>query len=146
MDENYMEDLARAYNEKLRGVKDPAAAEAATMAEEQLAILETLNPMRKRLLSYLRSLKNASFVRKRLLSYLRSLKNASFAALSALAGTRRIPSYRSLQPQGGFNRLIDLEIELFIALDTLRADSNDGEYDRLVALETRFSALLGNLR
>ena len=129
MNENYMEDLARAYNEKLRGVKDPAAAEAATMAEEQLAILETLNPMRKRLLSYLRS-----------------LKNASFAALSALAGTRRIPSYRSLQPHGGFNRLIDLEIELFIALDTLRADSNDGEYDRLVALETRFSALLGNLR
>lgn len=129
MNENYMEELARAYNEKLRGVKDPAALTAATVAEEQLAILETLNP-----------------VRKRLLSYLRSLKHASFAALTALAGTRRIPSYRSLQPQGGFNRLIDLEIELFIALDTLRADSNDGEYDRLVALETRFSALLGNLR
>lgn len=129
MNENYMEELARAYNEKLRGVKDPAALTAATVAEEQLAILETLNP-----------------VRKRLLSYLRSLKHASFAALTALAGTRRIPSYRSLQPQGGSNRLIDLEIELFIALDTLRADSNDGEYDRLVALETRFSALLGNLR
>lgn len=129
MNENYMEDLARAYNEKLRGVKDPAAATAATVAEEQLAILETLNPMRKRLLSYLRS-----------------LKNTSFAALSALAGTRRIPSYRSLQPQGGFNRLIDLEIELFIALDTLRADSNEAEYDKLIALETRFSALLGNLR
>ena len=79
MNENYMEDLARAYNEKLRGVKDPAAATAATVAEEQLAILETLNPMRKRLLSYLRS-----------------LKNTSFAALSALAGTRRIPSYRSI--------------------------------------------------
>lgn len=129
MNENYMEDLARAYNEKLRGVKDPAAATAATVAEEQLAILETLNPMRKRLLSYLRS-----------------LKNTSFAALSALAGTRRIPSYRSLQPQGGFNRLIDLEIELFIALDTLRADSEEAEYDKLIALETRFSALLGNLR
>lgn len=129
MNENYMEDLARAYNEKLRGVKDPAAATAATVAEEQLAILETLNP-----------------VRKRLLSYLRSLKNTTFAALSALAGTRRIPSYRSLQPQGGFNRLIDLEIELFIALDTLRADSEEAEYDKLIALETRFSALLGNLR
>lgn len=129
MDENYMEDLARAYNEKLKGAKDPAAATAATVAEEQLAILETLNPMRKRLLSYLRS-----------------LKNTSFAALSALAGTRRIPSYRSLQPQGGFNRLIDLEIELFIALDTLRADSEEAEYDKLIALETRFSALLGNLR
>ena len=129
MNENYMEDLARAYNEKLRGAKDPAAATAATVAEEQLAILETLNPMRKRLLSYLRS-----------------LKNTSFAALSALAGTRRIPSYRSLQPQGGFNRLIDLEIELFIALDTLRVDSEEAEYDKLIALETRFSALLGNLR
>ena len=129
MNENYMEDLARAYNEKLKGAKDPAAATAATVAEEQLAILETLNPMRKRLLSYLLS-----------------LKNTSFAALSALAGTRRIPSYRSLQPQGGFNRLIDLEIELFIALDTLRADSNEAEYDKLIALETRFSALLGNLR
>ena len=129
MTENYMEDLARAYNEKLKGAKDPAAATAATVAEEQLAILETLNPMRKRLLSYLRS-----------------LKNTSFAALSALAGTRRIPSYRSLQPQGGFNRLIDLEIELFIALDTLRADSEEAEYDKLIALETRFSALLGNLR
>lgn len=129
MNENYMEDLARAYNEKLRGVKDPAAATAATVAEEQLAILETLNP-----------------VRKRLLSYLRSLKNTTFAALSALAGTRRIPSYRSLQPQGGFNRLIDLEIELFIALDTLRVDSEEAEYDKLIALETRFSALLGNLR
>lgn len=129
MNENYMEDLARAYNEKLRGVKDPAAATAATVAEEQLAILETLNP-----------------VRKRLLSYLRSLKNTTFAALSALAGTRRIPSYRSLQPHGGFNRLIDLEIELFIALDTLRADSDEAEYDKLIALETRFSALLGNLR
>lgn len=129
MNENYMEDLARAYNEKLKGAKDPAAATAATVAEEQLAILETLNPMRKRLLSYLRS-----------------LKNTSFAALSALAGTRRIPSYRSLQPQGGLNRLIDLEIELFIALDTLRADSEEAEYDKLIALETRFSALLGNLR
>lgn len=129
MNENYMEDLARAYNEKLKGAKDPAAATAATVAEEQLAILETLNPMRKRLLSYLRS-----------------LKNTSFAALSALAGTRRIPSYRSLQPQGGFNRLIDLEIELFIALDTLRVDSEEAEYDKLIALETRFSALLGNLR
>ena len=129
MNENYMEDLARAYNEKLKGAKDPAAATAATVAEEQLAILETLNPMRKRLLSYLRS-----------------LKNTSFAALSALAGTRRIPSYRSLQPQGGFNRLIDLEIELFIALDTLRADSDNAEYDKLLALETRFSALLGSLR
>ena len=129
MNENYMEDLARAYNEKLRGAKDPAAATAATVAEEQLAILETLNPMRKRLLSYLRS-----------------LKNTSFAALSALAGTRRIPSYRSLQPQGGSNRLIDLEIELFIALDTLRADSDNAEYDKLLVLETRFSALLGSLR
>lgn len=129
MNENYMEDLARAYNEKLRGVKDPAALTAATVAEEQLAILETLNP-----------------VRKRLLSYLRSLKHASFAALTALAGTRRIPSYRSLQPQGGLNRLIDLEIELFIALDTLRADSDNAEYDKLLVLETRFSALLGSLR
>ena len=129
MNENYMEELARAYNEKLRGVKDPAALTAATVAEEQLAILETLNP-----------------VRKRLLSYLRSLKHASFAALTALAGTRRIPSYRSLQPQGGLNRLIDLEIELFIALDTLRADSDNAEYDKLLALETRFSALLGSLR
>ena len=129
MNENYMEELARAYNEKLRGVKDPAALTAATVAEEQLAILETLNP-----------------VRKRLLSYLRSLKHASFAALTALAGTRRIPSYRSLQPQGGSNRLIDLEIELFIALDTLRADSDNAEYDKLLALETRFSALLGSLR
>lgn len=129
MNENYMEELARAYNEKLRGVKDPAALTAATVAEEQLAILETLNP-----------------VRKRLLSYLRSLKHASFAALTALAGTRRIPSYRSLQPQGGSNRLIDLEIELFIALDTLRADSDNAEYDKLLVLETRFSALLGSLR
>lgn len=129
MNENYMEELARAYNEKLRGVKDPAALTAATVAEEQLAILETLNP-----------------VRKRLLSYLRSLKHASFAALTALAGTRRIPSYRSLQPQGGLNRLIDLEIELFIALDTLRADSDNAEYDKLLVLETRFSALLGSLR
>lgn len=129
MNENYMEELARAYNEKLRGVKDPAALTAATVAEEQLAILETLNP-----------------VRKRLLSYLRSLKHASFTALTALAGTRRIPSYRSLQPQGGSNRLIDLEIELFIALDTLRADSDNAEYDKLLVLETRFSALLGSLR
>lgn len=129
MNDNYMETLAKAYNEKLRGSGDPAVTAAAAIAEEQLLILETLNPARRKLVSYLRS-----------------LKQSVYSALSALAGAGKIPSYRSWQPQGGLGRILELEIELFVALDTLRADTGNADYDKLISTETRFTALLGNLR
>lgn len=129
MNDNYMETLAKAYNEKLRGSGDPAVTAAAAIAEEQLLILETLNPARRKLVSYLRS-----------------LKQSVYSALSALAGAGKIPSYRSWQPQGGLGRILELEIELFVALDTLRADTGNVDYDKLISTETRFTALLGNLR
>lgn len=126
MDENYMENLARAYNEKLAGTARPEYSDALHIAEEQSGILERMSQAPGPLLRYLKSLKNA---------VANDLKN--------LEGKRSVPTNKSPGGRGGVERLTNLEIDLFIALDTLRADGKD--VDSLINTETRFAAFLGLL-
>ena len=82
--------------------------------------------------------------RKKVVSYLISLKECSLNRLTLLAGDKKIPSYHYYRKEGGLNRIIDLQIELFIALDTL--SSSNKVAGELIDYENRFTALLANLR
>lgn len=124
MDEQYIEKLARAYNEKLRGTACPEYSDARYLAEEQLGILERMNSP-------------APIIR-----YLKSLKRAVVDELRSPEG-RNIPTDKLPSGRGGVERLLNLEIELFIALDTLAASGRDVSLP--LALETRFTAFLGAL-
>lgn len=121
MDETYMEKLARAYNERLRGAESPEYTEARRIAEEQTGILDRMS-MRPVPL------------------YLKSLKSATLSELKALEGAKSVPTNKAHSGTGGFNRLTELQIELFIALDTLEAEGKDMR--EIVLRETRFAAFL----
>ena len=122
-----MESLAREYKRKLEGSELPEATSAVDIVYEQIGILNALNTPRKKVVSYLISLKECSLNR-----------------LTLLAGDKKIPSYRYYRKEGGLNRIIDLQIELFIALDTLI--SSNKVASELIDYENRFTALLANLR
>ncbi len=121
-----MENLARAYNEKLNGVAHPEYSEALNIAEEQLGILDRMSQTPGPLLRYLKSLKS---------TVIGELKN--------LEGKRSVPTNKSPGGRGGTERLINTEIDLFIALDTLAANGKD--VTSLLNTETRFTAFLGLL-
>lgn len=121
-----MERLARAYNERLRGAKNPEFTEARTIAEEQLAILD----------------KMAASGRNTIV-YLKSLKSVSLSELRTMEGFKTVPTNKTFSGAGGFNRLTELEIELFIAADTLT--DNGADLTELIRRETRFTAFLALL-
>ncbi|MBO7156139.1 MAG: hypothetical protein J6V83_01910 [Clostridia bacterium] len=125
--ENYMESLAREYKKKLEGSESPEASSAIDIIHEQLCILNAINTPRKKVISYLVSLKEYTLNR-----------------LSMLGENKKIPSCRLSRKEGGLNKIVDLQIELFMLLDTLNLSG--GVPSQLMEYENRFTALLGNLR
>ena len=125
--ENYMESLAREYKKKLEGSESPEASSAIDIIHEQLCILNAINTPRKKVISYLVSLKEYTLNR-----------------LSMLGENKKIPSCRLSRKEGGLNKIVDLQIELFMLLDILNLSG--GVPSQLMEYENRFTALLGNLR
>lgn len=124
-----IEEMARAYNERLRGSGDPLVTEAVDILLEQKRILDGICMQRDI----------------RLLSYVASLKEKSLTALEALDGSMKIPSYRlGRGAQGSAARWRDLEIDLFIALDKLQAEGRNVE--AIIDNEVRATALFASFR
>ena len=122
-----MESLAREYKKKLEGSESPEASSAIDIIHEQLCILNAINTPRKKVISYLVSLKEYTLNR-----------------LSMLGENKKIPSCRLSRKEGGLNKIVDLQIELFMLLDILNLSG--GVPSQLMEYENRFTALLGNLR
>ena len=122
-----MESLAREYKKKLEGSELPEVSSAIDILHEQLCILNAINTPRKKVISYLVSLKEYTLNR-----------------LSMLGENKKIPSCRLSRKEGGLNKIVDLQIELFMLLDTLNLSG--GVPSQLMEYENRFTALLGNLR
>ncbi len=132
MESDYMENLARAYNVKLHGSANPQIESATDILRQQIALLT-----------------NSPYARRKLVSYAISLKESSLNALRGMDEGKKIPSYRmyegcSANGSGVLSKVADLEVELYILLDTMSSDGADvvGVLDT----ETRFTALLGNIR
>lgn len=121
-----MEKMARAYNERLRGTPNPEYSEARRIAEEQMGILEKMAASGRSVAIYLKS-----------------LKSVTLSELNALEGKKSVPTNKVSSASGGLTRLSELEIELFIALDTL---INEGKaLSQAIERETRFTAFLALL-
>lgn len=121
--EEYMCELARAYNARLRG-NNAKAQQAISIIEMQENILQR--------------------ARGRVASYVLSLKSGSKRDLEKLDDAQKIPSITSSVTRGySFNRLIELQIELFVVLDELKADGYDVE--GAIASETRASIFMAYL-
>lgn len=124
-----IEEMARAYNERLRGGGDALVTEAVDILLEQKRILDGLSMQRD----------------VRLLSYVASLKEKSLEALETLDGSLKIPSYRlGRGAQGGVGRWRDLEIDLFITLDKLQAEGRN--VAAVIDNEVRATALFASFR
>lgn len=121
--EEYMCELARAYNARLKG-NNLKAQQAISIIEMQENIL-------------LR-------VRGKVASYVLSLKSGTKRELERLDDAQKIPSVTTSVSRGcSFNRLIELQTELFIVLDELKADGYD--VDKAIADETRASIFMAYL-
>ncbi len=132
MEPDYMENLARAYNVKLHGSSNPQIDSATDILRQQIALLT-----------------NSQYSRRKLVSYAISLKEDSLNALSGMEEGKKVPSYRlyescSANGSGVLNKVMDLEVELYILLDTM--SSNGADVASVLETETRFTALLGNIR
>lgn len=136
MDNDYMENLARAYNARMQSAAsgvNPLLDEAREIIERQITYIDQV----------LASVRQTN----RALAYIKSLKQASLRELATLGAGGRVPTY-SLPIQdkcrGNFNALVDLQIDLFITLDRLKEDGV--AVDSVIANETRALGFLGVLR
>jgi len=137
MENDYMETLARAYNSRLHSVPNsanlPLLEEAGELVERQISCIDQIMSVYKQ--------------SNRSLAYLKSLKQATERELISLGARNKVPSYAlpsQEKSRNPFNSLIDLQIDLFITLDTLKEEG--AEIDCLLARETRALGLFGLLR
>ncbi|MBQ8178042.1 MAG: hypothetical protein IJ033_02500 [Clostridia bacterium] len=101
--ENYLENLARAYNENLHGSENPTLSQMESIINEQIYLLSRL-PQGNKIVGYLLSLKECT-------------KN--------IISKNKKPSPRHLPREGGINRIIGLELELLTLLDNVLDDGLD---------------------
>lgn len=131
IDNGYMENLARAYNERLRGSANPEVTAATDNLRQQIALLTS-----------------SSYARRKPVAYAIALKENSVRTLSGIDSEKKVPTYRFYEGCPGsanvLGRINDLEVELFILLDTLLTDGADVQ--SAINSETRATALLGNIR
>ncbi len=99
--ENYIENLARAYNKTIHGSENPTVSQMEDLINEQIYLLSRL-PQGNKIIGYLISLKECT-------------KN--------LLSENKNPSPRRLPKEGGINRIIGLELELLTLLDGIHDDS-----------------------
>lgn len=135
MDTDFMERMAREYNRELRS----ASGGNQGLLNESIDIVE-------RQLDLINALLGCTRQPNRALSYLESLKRTSLRMLYMLLGNSDVPAYRE-RPRGQtniFNRLVDLQIELFINLDRLK--ENGAAVNDIIDLETRALGILGVIR
>ena len=119
MSEDYIESLARAYNQKLKGSVDPVKEAVVDLINEQIYLLSRLKGCK-------------------LVSYLISLKECT---KGLIIGEEK-PSPRVLPREGGIGKILSLELELFALLD-----GESGEpYSKILDYENRFIALLAFLK
>lgn len=133
METDYMEALARAYNSRLSGITKPANLEEAyELIEQQLKYIDCLLSLYK--------------PSNRSLAYLKGLKQASQRELIALGAGGKVPGYaQPLQERcrSPIDCIVDLQIELFISLDTLREDGVT--VDALICNEQRALGIIALL-
>ncbi len=164
MSGDYIEDMAREYNNVLKGVDlnkvSSAIADAkAKPAQSDLArrirdargdtLLRKAIDIEEEQIAYLDSFlaQNPSRIRYKIASYLRSLKFAALRKLNSLASQDNfIPSHS--RPISGctasqiVNALISLQIDLFQVLDTIAQNT---DIDDLLALEARAMSIIATL-
>lgn len=134
MENDYMENLARAYNTRLHSVSgnSPLLEEARDIVERQICCIDQI------MSTYKQS--------NRALAYLKSLKQASERELISFGAGGKIPSYTMSSQErcrSPYNTLIDLQIDLFITLDTLKEEGVSVEH--LIDRETRVLGFIGLL-
>ncbi|MFA5449154.1 MAG: hypothetical protein WC292_01780 [Clostridia bacterium] len=136
METDFMEKMARDYNRELRmgvaGTSESLLRDCLDIVERQLDLI----------IAWLQCGRLCN----RALSYLESLKRTSLRELNALLGNNDVPAYRERRRSetNMFNRLVDLQIELFIALDRLK--ESGAEVDDILEIETRALGIMGVIR
>lgn len=116
MKEDYLENLARAYNKELTGAEDPNKARVVGVVNEQIYLLSRLNYGRK------------------IVGYIISTKEC----VKGLLTQKETPSRRVLPREGDINRIISLELELLTLLDSV-----EGEWvKKVLEYENRVLSLL----
>ncbi|MBR3685619.1 MAG: hypothetical protein IKL86_05050 [Clostridia bacterium] len=113
--ENYLENLARAYNQSLYGNENPTLNQMVDIINEQIYLLSRL-PKGNKIVGYILSLKECS-------------KN--------LVLDNKKPSPRHLPKEGGIAKILSLQLELLTILDGL-----DDSFNKVREFENRALALL----
>lgn len=137
METDYMETLARAYNTRLHTTSNSA----------NIPLLEEARDIIERQINYIDQIMSSYKQSNRALAYLKSLKQAAERELITLGAGSKVPSYalpvqdKSRNP---FNSLVDLQIDLFITLDTIKEEGVS--IDKLLDCEIRVLGFLGLLR
>lgn len=131
IDNDYMENLARAYNQRLRGSQNPEITASIDNLRQQISLLS-----------------GSPYARRKAVAYAIALKESSVRMLRNLDSDKTVTSYRFYEGCSGGSgvlaRVNDLEVELFILLDTLISDDTD--VSAVIDTEVRATALLGNIR
>jgi|AGTN01.3.fsa_nt_gi hypothetical protein len=134
METDYMENLAREYNNALRlgaNGNDNLLRQVADVLYRQLDIITC----------WLYSVRSCN----RSLSYIESLKRQSLREVNTLLGNMALEFRdRARCSCNYFNKLVELQIELFIYLDELK--KNGAAVDNILALETRALGFFGTIR
>ncbi|GEM_PF-1474422 len=164
MSEDYIEDMAREYNNALKGVdlqKVSSAIADAKAKPVQSDLMRRIRDARGDTLvkkaidivelqiAYIDSFlaQNPGRTRYKIASYLRSLKFASLRMLNSLASQDNfIPSHSrpicGCSPSQIVSALISLQIDLFQVLDTIAQNT---DIDNLLALENRAMSIIAAL-
>ena len=131
---DYMEDMAREYNSVLKANAfgaDALLTDAIELAERQLDIIVAILYSAKPL--------NSS------LSYLESLKRATLIDLNNLKQTKDVPQAKcKTNSPRGINALINMQIDLFINLDTISEKGLDVK--GIVSREERACSVISLIR